>query len=673
MQDLSLTNMWSSSLPDSGYKFVAVLVQNGRYFAASSTQVYELSAPGGGVVNSLEVGNDEDTPDSLATDGQSLFVGFSGRVSAVALDGPWAARWSTALPGSDDEEVCLLVSNGRLFAGSYGFAFELDPASGAVLHSLELPYALRDPLANYNTRLGCDGQTLFVGCHGYVYGVALVDWSQAKWEASVAGFTQVEVLASDGMLFAGTVAIVYQLDPATGAQMRTLALLDPDDAALLDRAVRMTTDGATLYCGAVGFAYGIDLRSDWSSWKWHVLLRTADDLNRYGVVNLLVEDGRLYAGCNGVVTEITTDSGSVIDSLVLTSSFQTPFPDYRTCLASTGNGVLVGVHGYAYRVLALVGSVLAAALNKDSALEVFGVGPGGAVQQCVQSSSGWSSWSPMVGGFSSGPAALRLTNGQLALFGRGLDNALWYTQQASTGWSSWASLGGSLTSDPDVMLNSQGQMLVLARTSASDVARVGQGRNGWSQWKSLGGSFHSGPSTVLDGNDVLHAYADGADNSLMQCTKAQGDTWSSWRSLQGVLIGGPVAVRLSNGNIAVFARGTSNDVWLRQRINGTWTAWESLQGNISSAPAALVDGNGRLVVFARGSDKALWYAQHTSSGWSTWTSLGGVLTSIPVAVLDSSNAINVFARGAAGDAVHIKQASSGWTAWASLGGTLMPV
>ncbi len=673
MQDLTLTTMWNRSLSSAGYHFVDVLVQGGRYFAASTNLVYELDVITGAELSRLTVQDSGNHPVLMATDGQSLFVGAAGEVNAVALDDWSRLKWSTWLPGIGKEVVTVLATGGRLFAGSYGYAFELDPSSGAPLHSIELPFPVRDPLGNYTTSLACDGQTLFVGCHGYVYGVALDNWNQAKWEASVAGYNRVDVLASNGMLFAGSLAHVYRLDPTSGAQIHTLALLDPEDATLLDHSVRLATDGATLYCGAVGFAYAIASTGDWSSWKWHVMLQGADRNVRFGVVDLAVQDGRLYAGNNGVVTEMTTDTGLVIDRKVLTSSFQTPFPDYTTRVAPTGEGVLVGVHGYAYRVLSLVGSALAVGLNQDAALEVFAVGPGGAVQQCVETASGWSAWSAMDGGFSSGPGVVRSSNGQLSLFGRGLDNALWYTQHANDGWTSWASLGGSLTSAPDVLLNPQQQIVVFARMSGNDIARVGRGANGWAQWLSLGGSLNSGPSTVLDGNGVLHVFADGSDNSLMQCTKS-GNSWSDWRSLQGVLIGGPVAISRPNGNITVFARGTDNAVWLRQRINGTWSAWQSLQGNVSSTPAAVLDGNGRFAVFGRGGDKALWCIQQTSgSGWTSWQSLGGTLTSMPVAIVDNARAVNVFARGASGDVVHMRQTGSGWAQWESLGGMLIPV
>jgi hypothetical protein len=81
-------------------------------------------------------------------------------------------------------------------------------------------------VGDYTTRVATDGQTLFVGVHGYLYGVSLSSWT-TTWSVGVGGtgaYNPVSVLAQSGQLYCGSNGYVYQVNPSTGSLIHTLSL-----------------------------------------------------------------------------------------------------------------------------------------------------------------------------------------------------------------------------------------------------------------------------------------------------------------------------------------------------------------------------------------------------------------------------------------------------------------
>ena len=115
-------------------------------------------------------------------------------------------------------------------------------------------------MGDYSTRLATDGQTLFVGVHGYTYGVSIAgNWSGSAWNVSVGGTTgltsSVTVLATSGRLFAGANGYAYELDPSSGAITSSALLASPYWVG--DFATEITTDGQDLLAGTHGYAYKV--------------------------------------------------------------------------------------------------------------------------------------------------------------------------------------------------------------------------------------------------------------------------------------------------------------------------------------------------------------------------------------------------------------------------------
>jgi hypothetical protein len=148
----------------------------------------------------------------------------------------------------------VLWDGNRLFAGSNGSAYELNPSNGHVVHNVQLSGSVGT--GDYTTRLASDGTRLFAGVHGYVYGVSLADWSKAAWYVPVgltATYPRVDVLALAGRVYAGAAGYAYAIDPASGALLRTLPL--GSTVGIGDYDTHLASDGHSLYAGVHGYVY----------------------------------------------------------------------------------------------------------------------------------------------------------------------------------------------------------------------------------------------------------------------------------------------------------------------------------------------------------------------------------------------------------------------------------
>ena len=241
--------------------------------------------------------------------------------------------------------MSVLVSGSRLFAGSNGYVYELNPGTGKQIHSLLL--ASRFGVGNYETRLATDGTWLFVGAHGYVYGVALSNWSNSQWNVGVGGtgtYDPVTVLSASGRLFAGSNGYAYELNPGTGKQIHSLLLTSRFGVGKYD--TQLATDGTWLFVGTHGYVYGVAL-SNWSAEAWDV---GVGGTGAYQRVSVLSQGTRLFAGSNGYVYRLDPVTGKILHSLLLT--YSVGVGDFETRLATDGRDLYAGVHGYSNKVLA---------------------------------------------------------------------------------------------------------------------------------------------------------------------------------------------------------------------------------------------------------------------------------------------------------------------------------
>ena len=387
-----------------------------------------------------------------------------GRVYAVSL-----ADWSkTAWPDppplgiGNHGAVTVLVADGKLYAGSNGWVYELDPSGGAILHQQELaPNANGAP-----TSLATDGSYLYAGVTSHVYAVSLATWtyrwSQPAKVTDTADLT-VNVLAAAGHLYAGTDGTVFELRPADGEIVRQVGLSSlpgshPD--------VRLASDESFLFAGTHGYAYGIAL-DDWSAYAWYAGVGSALS---YLPVSVASSAGRLFAGTNGYLYDLDPRTGAIRHSLQLTYGIGVG-GDYDTSVQVSGRALYAGVHGYSYRVLVhrtpLAGGTLLRARRDSSGwhgfdygfdstpplksvcalngaardTDAFAVGADGILYHNYLDSSGWHGW---TAGFDGAPEVSSvfavyspIAAGRNDVFAIGPDGTLYHDYYQHLSWHGW--------------------------------------------------------------------------------------------------------------------------------------------------------------------------------------------------------------------------------------------
>ena len=255
---------------------VSVLASNGNLYAGANGYVYQINPSNGQLIHNLLLTSMFPGPGSyqtqLATDGQTLFAGVHGYVYGVSLSNWSQAKWEASLVNAGYNPASVLSYAGQLYAGSNGYVYQINPSNGQLIHSLLVTGSIG--VGDYTTRLATDGQNLFVGVHGYVYGVALTNWARPTWNVSVGGTTgvtqPVSVLFFGGNLLAGANGYVYQISPSSGTVVSSVLLTSAFGVGNYDTSVG--SGGPDLYVGTHGYAYKVLVQPNNAPtpWVWGV-------------------------------------------------------------------------------------------------------------------------------------------------------------------------------------------------------------------------------------------------------------------------------------------------------------------------------------------------------------------------------------------------------------------
>jgi hypothetical protein len=251
---------WTASLPGANLTSVDVLANGAMLLAGSNGAVHKLNPNTGHVETSVLLASKYGIGNyrmRLAVTGSTLIVGSHGWVYGVALPN-LAKTWETSLPQSGYTLVEVLVRNGQLYAGSNGYAYQLHAGTGAVQQSLLLVDP--DGIGDYTTTLAADGQNLYAGTHGYVYGIRLADWSREAWTANLAGnrYARVNLALSGNQLLAGSYGYIFRVNPADGTVVRSALLtMGVGDLGEYETRVSFDSAGNHLYAGVHGYAYKV--------------------------------------------------------------------------------------------------------------------------------------------------------------------------------------------------------------------------------------------------------------------------------------------------------------------------------------------------------------------------------------------------------------------------------
>jgi hypothetical protein len=278
---------------------------------------------------------------------KNLFPAFGPAISALMLklasprleimsqDQAFARIWYRSLPDASFEKVIMLPFQNRLFCGTNGQVYELDPLSGKVIWNLPLSDMIG--VGDYTTRLSIRGTTLFAGVHGYIYAVD-INTHKILWYVGVGntGWHPVSVCVYSNSLFVGCNTYVYEFNPADG-KIKNQVLLS--ETGVGDYETHLDVNDDMVFAATHGFVYGIK-RQNWKKYAWYV--RVGGNID-FELPNVLIAGKQLFAGCNGYVYEIDPERGTLKHQLLITDIIGQG--NYETRLAYDGITLFAGVHG----------------------------------------------------------------------------------------------------------------------------------------------------------------------------------------------------------------------------------------------------------------------------------------------------------------------------------------
>ncbi|NYH92284.1 eCIS core domain-containing protein [Actinopolymorpha rutila] len=349
-QDQDLAEVWGQELHRADDRPVDVVESAGRLFAGANGHAYEIEPTKGSVQAGRRVadlGLFGSHATRLATDGSTLFVGVHGRLHGLTLS-DLTPRWELSLHGPnpvDRGPVNVLWDGHRLLAGYSGRVYEIDPTSPTLLHRHRLEHTLG--FGGHETTLAGDGEMVFAGTPGHVYGMTSAD-RKARWGVDLTKVggrpsRPVSVLWHDGRLLAGSAGHLYDIDPTTGAVLHLLALTDNAG----DHPMSLSSGASTVIAAVDGRVYAVDL-DDWSGARWWVDLDHDED-EEPGPVSVSLRGQRLFVGSHGHLHHLDPATGRVRNSLPLRHPVS--FGDFATTITASGRFLYVGMHGHAYQVL----------------------------------------------------------------------------------------------------------------------------------------------------------------------------------------------------------------------------------------------------------------------------------------------------------------------------------
>ena len=280
------------------------LVSASRVYVATAGKVFRVDYRTGEVIKSNNLSGTGHHEVRLAAfeDASLLVAGTNGFV--VGLDAiSLGAMWSVSLPGTGYHVTSVLCVDGRVYAGSHGHVFRLDPADGKILHTNSLL-----GYGSHEVRLGVtlDVSTLLVGINGHALGMDIntleINWRNVMPDS---GYDTTSVLGGNQVGYAACRGRVYRIDEHTGSTLNQNDLFGTGS-----NEVRMTLDpgGTHLYVGTNG--YGLALRPDNLATIYSVSLPGSG----YSVADVAAGLQTAYYANHGYVFELENGTGNVVAS-----------------------------------------------------------------------------------------------------------------------------------------------------------------------------------------------------------------------------------------------------------------------------------------------------------------------------------------------------------------------
>ena len=632
----------------------------------------------------------------------------SPRLGISSRDQNLGDRWYANLPDTGFTMSETLMVGQRVFAGSNGIVFELDPGSGRILQHSTVAQA------GGEVRLASDGIRLFAGVNGHVVASPLDSLTAPTWVADTGqGGLAVSVLVAGGVVAAGCNGFVFTFDPGSGQQLQK-GQLKSSWSIGGDYDTRLATDGQTLYAGTHAYVYARALGNLGADLFTPVAVPSS--ASTYNPVDVLWAGG-LYAASNGSVASIDAQGRSRQQALPGSGVL-----NYPCRLATDGTNLYVGTHGYVYAV------ALTDVTQIRWTQQALGGLTGGVFMVNVATTAGrvLAGANGFVYDLDPGTGAIRSS----ILCASAIGVGDYETRLATDGRSVYAGTHGYvyalslLAAAPPTPLGSVA-VAVAAQGDrhATSVDQVGTlwhrmqpgGTGAWTGWADVCGYIagegypdirpvtRTAVATFASGD--LNTLAIDPAGRLWHAVRYAAGTgsWSAWGDVRGTIAGegdpdiGPVTTAACTttpaGELVVLATDANDTPWLTVRnADGSWQPWTSLAAGVGGGSQPAVgpvlevslgcDGQGTVQALATSAGARLFHGLATLSagvwtGWTGWADVRafivaeghpdvGPLRTVAGSVDPSTGTLDVVVTDAQDVAWHALRTGTAWTAFGNI-------
>ena len=242
------------------------------------------------------------------------------------------------------------------------------------------------------------------------------------------------------------------------------------------------------------------------------------------------------------------------------------------------------------------------------------------------STAAWSGWQ-FGGGIIQGVPSIAVdTTGTGWIASRDTYSSYWLVSYTTgSGFSTWIPLQGIFSTDPVVTACGDGSIYLIGKDNWNSLWSghyiPGTGFQGWQ----FGGGIITGkPAATCGSDNAVYVVAEDSWNSNWM-VRVSGNTWGTWYFGGAITSVTPRIAALDNGSEAVVILDTTNVVYSTTYTEGTangWQPWAQVGGILQDvAPAGV---SGELYFAGRAPNGDLWWWQQTGNQW-TWIGNNGVV------------------------------------------------
>lgn len=213
--DISKDFIWKNSLKGQGEEVVNLLTEKKIVFVGTNGYVNSLNLSDGTIIqtNDLKGLGNHEVRLCLSANGMILSAGINGNVVLMDVENLKVSKWTTPLPESSGNVVNLIADDdGAIYAGAAGRVSELDPTTGKILVTNNLP---QKGINEVRLSLGKDQTNLYIGTNGYAIGTSefgAATMNRNSWMESMG--KMIEHMQVKEMLIPGTHdSASYGIDP----------------------------------------------------------------------------------------------------------------------------------------------------------------------------------------------------------------------------------------------------------------------------------------------------------------------------------------------------------------------------------------------------------------------------------------------------------------------------